>query len=55
MTTPYQEIALSRALAREIQSLIDSYGEGIIPHSVLVAYKQLLALYKQQIEEGNIQ
>jgi hypothetical protein len=45
----YAEIKQSRELANAIQQLIDQYGEGIIPHSILVPYKKLYQLYQIQI------
>ena len=47
------ELRASRALSTSIQQLIDQFGEGIIPHAVLVRYKELLQLYKEQIEREN--
>jgi hypothetical protein len=45
----YEEIKYSRKLANSIQQLIEQYGEGIIPHSILVPYKKLYQLYQIQI------
>jgi hypothetical protein len=45
----YEEIKHSRILANAIQQLMDQYGEGIIPHSILVPYKKLYQLYQIQI------
>jgi len=43
----FQELKLSRALARAIDKNIDS-----IPDEVLQAYFELRSLYQRQIEEG---
>ena len=48
----YAEIRQSRELANAIQQLMDQYGEGIIPHSILVPYKQLYNIYQRHIEDG---
>ena len=48
----YEEIKHSRILANAIQQLLDQYGEGIIPHSILVPYKQLYNIYQRHIEDG---
>ena len=45
----YAEIRQSRELANAIQQLMDQYGEGIIPHSILVPYKKLYQLYQLQM------
>jgi hypothetical protein len=47
----YAEIKQSRELANAIQQLMDQYGEGIIPHSILVPYKQLYKVYQINIAE----
>ena len=47
----YEEIKHSRILANAIQQLMDQYGEGIIPHSILVPYKQLHKVYQINIAE----
>jgi hypothetical protein len=46
------EIIYSRKLANAIQQLIDQYGEGIIPNSILVPYKQLYNLHQRHIENS---
>jgi hypothetical protein len=47
----FEEIKYSRKLANSIQQLMDQYGEGIIPHSILVPYKQLYKVYQINIAE----
>ncbi len=47
----YEEIKLSRELAKAIGQEIESYGQ-VVPHSVMVAYKNLLQHYAREIEEG---
>jgi hypothetical protein len=46
-----EELRLSRALAREIEAVLEQYGK-VIPNSVLNRYYDLRALYQRQIEEG---
>jgi hypothetical protein len=46
-----EELRLSRALAREIEAVVEQYGE-VVPKSVLNRYYDLRAFYQQQIEEG---
>ena len=46
-----EELRLSRALAREIESVLEQYGK-VIPNSVLNRYYDLRALYQRQMEEG---
>lgn len=45
------EIRLSRALAREIDQVLQSYGQ-VVPHSVYKAYLELKKHYDWQIENG---
>ena len=46
-----EELRLSRELAKAIGQEIESYGQ-VVPHSVMVAYKNLLQHYAREIEEG---
>ena len=46
-----REIQLSRALAREIEEVLQQYGQ-VVPQSVLKAYLQLKDHYARQIESG---
>jgi len=46
-----EELRLSRALAREIEAVVEQYGE-VVPKSVLNRYYDLRAFYQRQIEEG---
>jgi hypothetical protein len=46
-----EELRLSRALAREIEAVLEHYGK-VIPNSVLNRYYDLRALYQRQMEEG---
>lgn len=45
----HEEIVRSRELANAIQQLMDQYGEGIIPHSILAPYKRLYQMYQIHI------
>jgi hypothetical protein len=47
----FEEIKLSRELARAIEEEIASFGQ-VVPHSVFSAYMRLKELYNKQIEEG---
>ena len=47
----FEEIRLSRELAKAIGQEIESYGQ-VVPHSVMVAYKNLLEHYAREIEAG---
>jgi hypothetical protein len=47
----YEEIRLSRELAKAIGQEVEQYGQ-VVPHSVMVAYKNLLQHYAREIEEG---
>jgi hypothetical protein len=45
-----EELKLSRALAAAIDQLMAQYGEGIIPHSIQMPYKELVKHYNKSIE-----
>lgn len=45
----HAEIVASRALAREIQEVVEQYG-NVIPHGVMEAYKKLNDIYVKQLE-----
>lgn len=45
------EIRLSRALAREIDQVLQSYGQ-VVPHGVYKAFLELKKHYDWQIENG---
>lgn len=45
----FEEIRLSRELAKAIGQEMESYGQ-VVPHSVMVAYKNLLEHYAREIE-----
>jgi hypothetical protein len=47
----YEELRLSRELAKAIGQEVESFGQ-VVPHSVMVAYKNLLQHYAKEIEEG---
>lgn len=47
----YEELKLSRELAKAIGQEVESYGQ-VVPHSVMVAYTRLLQHYAKEIEEG---
>lgn len=47
----YEEIRLSRELAKAIGLEIESFGK-VVPHSVMEAYTRLLQHYAREIEEG---
>lgn len=44
-----QEIKASRELASAIKQVTEQYGEGIVPHSVFLAYSKLIEVYKRQM------
>jgi hypothetical protein len=44
-----QEIKASRELASAIKQVTEQYGEGIVPHSVFLAYSKLIEVYKSQM------
>lgn len=44
------EIKLSRQLSSAIEQITQQYGDGIVPHSVFKAYKELTDYYAIQIE-----
>jgi hypothetical protein len=46
-----KELRLSRALSNSIYLLCEQYGEGIFHESVLSPYKELIKMYKEQIEK----
>lgn len=46
-----EELRLSRELAKAIGQELESFGQ-VIPHSVMVAYRNLLQHYAKEIEEG---
>ena len=46
-----EEIRLSRELAKAIGQELEQYGQ-VVPHSVMVAYTNLLKHYAREIEEG---
>ena len=45
----HAEIVASRALAREIQQIVDQYG-SVVPLNVLEAFNRLNEIYKNQLE-----
>jgi hypothetical protein len=45
-----EELKLSRALAAAINQLMVQYGDGIIPHSIQIPYKELVNHYNKSIE-----
>ena len=47
----FEEIRLSRALARAIESELGQWGQ-VVPKSVLDAYNNLKLHYERQIENG---
>lgn len=47
----YEEIRLSRELAKAIEQELQSFGQ-VIPHSVYTAYLRLKEHYAREIEEG---
>ncbi len=47
----YEEIRLSRELAKEIGQVVEQFGQ-VVPHSVMAAYTRLLQHYAKEIEEG---
>ena len=49
----YEELRLSRELAKAIEQEITSFGQ-VIPHSVYQAYLRLLEHYNREIEEGTM-
>jgi hypothetical protein len=49
-----QELKLSRALSHEIEDLMQQYGRGIIPHTILRAYDKLYEQYLKNIQSENI-
>lgn len=50
-TSYMEEIRLSRALAKEIESVTKQYGE-VVPHNVWLAYSRLVEHYRKQQDEG---
>ena len=44
-----EEIALSRALANQIEQITHQYG-GVVPHNVMLAYNKLCDHYMKQIQ-----
>jgi hypothetical protein len=49
-----EEIKLSRQLCDAIAQITHQYGDGIVPESVLKAYKQLTDYYDVQIGRENV-
>lgn len=49
-----EEIKLSRELSNAIQQQIDTWGERIISHDILQAYKRLYGLYIKQQQHEDI-
>lgn len=49
------EMRLSRSLASSIDQLINQYGEGIIPLSILRPYKELKQHYDRSVESEKYQ
>lgn len=47
----YEEIKLSRELAKAIEQELQSFGQ-VVPHSVYNAYLKLRSHYQWQIENG---
>ena len=45
-----EELRLSRALAGQIEQVIQSYSPGILPHNVINAYNKLYEFYIRQME-----
>ena len=50
-----EEIRLSRNLSAAIHQMIEQYGEGIIPISLLRPYKDLVQHYNKYIETEKYQ
>lgn len=53
MSSVYEEIRLSRDLARAIAQNLESYGQ-VVPQDVFNAYNKLKAHYDRCIEEGTM-
>jgi len=49
-----EELKLSRQLSAAIAQITHQYGDGIVPESVLKAYKQLTDYYDEQIGRENV-
>lgn len=48
------EIRLSRALATQIEQVMQQYGPGILPHNVVNAYNKLYEHYIRQMESEQL-
>ena len=44
-----EEIKASRELALAIKQITEQFGDGIVPHSVFLAYSKLIEVYKRQM------
>lgn len=49
----FEEIRLSRELVREMEQMIEQYGKGIFPISVLQAYNRLYGHHIKMIQKEN--
>lgn len=49
-----REINLSRALATQIEQVMQQYGPGILPHNVVNAYNKLYEYYIIQMENEQL-
>ena len=47
----FEEIRLSRALAKSIEQITEQYGR-VVPESVYSAYLKLIEHYQKEIESG---
>lgn len=45
----HAEVVASRALAREIEQMVEQYG-NVFPQNVIRAYNNLNEIYKKQLE-----